>query len=143
MKLARYSSMPTLPWSPLDGFFRHPLAGTALDSLFNLGAPVNDSPAEGLTVDIYEDEAHHYARFEVPGVKKEDAKIELEDRSLTVTVTRKALSGDQTEQIQLSRNLTIPEGVAVENVTAKLEDGLLTVTLPKQEERKPRVIVLN
>lgn len=94
-------------------------------------------------MDVYEDEANYLVRFEVPGVKKEDAKIELEERRLALTVTRKTQSGENQSEFQLSRTLTIPEGVAAEGVSAKLENGILTVTLPKQEERKPRVITLN
>lgn len=119
------------------------MAGVALDSFFKLGAPLHDSAATGLAVDVFEDEAQFYARFEVPGVKKQDVKIELEDRRLAVTVSRSSQSEAQQENFELSRRLTIPEGVAAEGITAKLEDGILTVTLPKQEERKPRVITLN
>jgi HSP20 family protein len=143
MKLARYPTLPSLTWSPFEGIFRYPFAGTAFDSFFTQGAPAHDSPAAGLAVDVYEDAANYYARFEVPGVKKEDAQIELEDRRLKVSVTRKSPSGDQPAQSELSRLLTIPKGIAVDGITAKLEDGLLTLTLPKQEERKPRVIALN
>lgn len=143
MKLARYCSVPTAYWSSLGGLLRHPFAGADWDSFFNIGAPAQDSTAGGLAVDVYEDEANYLVRFEVPGVKKEDAKIELEERRLALTVTRKTQSGENQSEFQLSRTLTIPEGVAAEGVSAKLENGILTVTLPKQEERKPRVITLN
>ena len=104
--------------------------------------PGVDAPAS-LAADVYEDEGHYYARFEAPGVKKEDAKVELKDRVLTVSVSRK-LEKDATASVtKLSRSLSVPDGIEVDRISAKLEDGLLTVTLPKQEQRKPRLIELN
>ena len=41
---------------------------------------------------------------------------------------------------ELLWKITVPEGVRSEAIGAKLEDGILTVTLPKQEQRKPKVI---
>lgn len=145
MKLARYTTLPHHPWSPLESFFRQPfpLSSASWDALFQSGGAPSAAAVTGLAVDVYEDESHYYARFEVPGVKKEDAQVEFEDRRLAVTVIRKSASGPEATEVKLSRSLTVPEGIAVEGISAKLEDGLLTVTLPKQEQRKPRVISLN
>lgn len=132
--------------SPFESLFRHPLTGLpAFEQLLDLATfPVFKSQtAATLAVDVYEDEGHYHARFEVPGVKKEDAKIELEDRRLTLTVSRKTQTSEGESSVELSRTLTVPEGIAFESISAKLEDGLLTVTLPKAEARKPRVIELN
>jgi HSP20 family protein len=144
MKLARYNAVPSAALSPLEGFFRHPFPGlTAFDELFGLGTFPGFSAPKGLAADVYEDEGHYFARFEAPGVKKEDVKIELNDRRLVVAVSRKTAGADAETAAKLSRSLSVPEGIAVEGITAKLEDGLLTVTLPKAEQRKPRVIEVN
>jgi HSP20 family protein len=103
----------------------------------------NSQASATLAVDVYEDEVNYYARFEVPGVKKEDTKVELEDRRLAVSVSRKTVTSESESSVELSRSLTVPDGINVEAISAKLEDGLLTVTLPKAETRKPRVIELN
>lgn len=132
--------------NPLQGLFRHPLAGLpAFEQLFDLASfpAFNSQTSATLAVDVYEDEGNYYARFEVPGVKKEDTKIELEDRRLAVSVSRKTVTSESESSFELSRTLTVPDGINVEAISAKLEDGLLTVTLPKAETRKPRVIELN
>ncbi len=131
---------------PLQGLFRHPLAGLpAFEQLFDLASfpAFNSQTSATLAVDVYEDEGNYYARFEVPGVKKEDTKVELEARRLAVSVSRKTVTSESESSFELSRTLTVPDGIHVEAISAKLEDGLLTVTLPKAETRKPRVIELN
>ncbi len=144
MKLARYNPATDSALSPFEGFLRHPFGGfPSFDELLNLsGLPGFDAPAS-LAADVYEDDGHYYARFEVPGVKKEDAKIELKDRFLTVSVSRRVKNGDDESAMKMTRSVSVPDGIEVDRITAKLEDGLLTVTLPKQEQRKPRLIELN
>lgn len=90
--------------------------------------------------DVFEDADHYHVRLELPGVKKEDVKIELQDRLLQVSAKRRAVSDGQETSFTLTRSIAVPEGIATDAITAKLEDGLLQVTLPKQEHRKPRNI---
>jgi len=94
----------------------------------------------GLTAEVNEDTENYYAAFEVPGVKKESVKLELNNRVLTVSVEKKDKRGDTESSYTLTRGITVPDSVNAENIGAKLEDGILTVTLPKAEERKPRTI---
>jgi HSP20 family protein len=149
MKLARLHPSNVSPaWPPFDAFFRQSLSTLpAFEQWLGLaGVPltVGASSTTALAVDVFEDAGHYYARFEVPGVRKEDAQVELEDRRLTVSVTRQTQGADgASASVALSRSLTVPEGIATEAISAKLENGLLTVTLPKEEARKPRVIELN
>jgi HSP20 family protein len=78
--------------------------------------------------------------MELPGVKKEDVKLDLTQRSLSVSAERK-LSTDTGERTQsYTRSLTLPADVATENISAKLEDGILTLTLPKAAEARSRSI---
>lgn len=90
--------------------------------------------------DLHEDADNYYARFELPGVKRDQVKVELENAVLTVSVA----AGEKAENGQYasatSRSLSIPDGVDVDKVKAKLEDGILTVTLAKAETRKPKAI---
>ena len=58
------------------------------------------------------------------------------DGYLTIGASRK--SGEET--FNLSRSIAIPEAVQADKVSAAYEDGMLTVTLPKQEQVKPRKI---
>jgi len=62
---------------------------------------------------------------------------------LTVTAERRERAGENTSSVTLSRSITLPDAVQEEAISARLEDGILTVSLPKQEYRKPRLITVN
>ena len=79
----------------------------------------------------------------MPGVKKEDVKIELNNGLLSVAVEKREKDGDKESSYSVTLSVSVPEGVNAEAIAAKLEDGILTVTLPKQERSKPRTITLN
>ncbi len=90
-------------------------------------------------------------KFDLPGVKKEDVKIDVHGRTLTVSGERKqddvAEEKDATGYRRyecvtgsFSRSFTLPEEVDAARVEALLADGVLKVTLPKTEEQKPRSI---
>ena len=96
-------------------------------------------PQARVSTDIYEDAANVYARFELPGFKKEELGVQLENSVLTVSVERKG-EKDEDESLSLTRSVTIPDGIDATKVSAKYEDGVLTVTLPKTPERKPKAI---
>ncbi len=91
-------------------------------------------------VDLYEDDNAFYARFEIPGVKKADLRVELENNVLTVSA-QTSEKKDKTEQsFSFSRSISVPDGIDADKVKARHEDGILTVTLPKAEARKPKAI---
>jgi HSP20 family protein len=62
---------------------------------------------------------------------------------LTVTAEKREKNGENESSYTLSRSISVPDGVNVEAITAKLEDGILNLTLPKAEHKKPRTIELN
>jgi len=91
--------------------------------------------------DLYEDDANVYARFELPGYKKDEIKLELDDSVLTVGVERKA-EKDGDEEVRLSRSVSLPDNVAADKTAAKYEDGVLTVTIPKAAEKTAKLIAI-
>lgn len=93
-----------------------------------------------LGADLYEDDDHYYARFELPGVKKSDVNIELHNAVLTVTYAKGAKEGEGESTERFTRSISVPDGVDADRISAKHEDGLLTVTMPKAEADKPRNI---
>ncbi|HAV12066.1 MAG TPA: hypothetical protein DCX06_01035 [Opitutae bacterium] len=134
MKLIRYEYPQSLGNSALDSFL-----GSSAQARF--GALFEDffgaAPAASQTAaDLYEDEHNYYARLELPGVKKADIDLELENAVLTISSSQ----ADGAQQCAFQRSLSIPDGVALEKVNARHEDGILTVTMPKEEARKPRQI---
>jgi len=91
-------------------------------------------------VDLDEDQNNAYVRAELPGVKREDIKVETADGYLTLSASRKEKGGENEETFALSRSVGIPADVQTEKVSAAYENGVLTVTLPKSEQRKPRQV---
>lgn len=122
--------------------FQNPWTGleSEIDRLFETAlADVATPTAPRFPVDLYEDKDNTYVRAELPGVKREDIAVEMIEDYLTINATRK--DGEQT--FSFSRSIAIPEGVQTDKVAAALENGVLTVTLPKQEQAKPRKIAVN
>ena len=86
--------------------------------------------------------------FEIPGVDKKDIKIELKENFLTVSGEKKdeKVVNDEnyhyTERRfgKFSRSLEINSPVVEDKISAEFKDGVLTVTLPKAEEAKPKQI---
>lgn len=142
MKFARFTpSFDLGRVADFDQWLRHPFAGfPAVGQLLGEFLP---GVAGRLAADVYEDKDNYYARFELPGVKKEDVKVEVHDRRLTVSALRQVKNDGQEESESLSRSISVPESVRSDAIAAKMEDGILTVTLPKQEERKPKLIAVS
>jgi HSP20 family protein len=135
-RLTRYSYPAALfrarnPWSGLESEIDR-LFETTLSDFASASAP-------RFPVDLYEDKDNAYVRAELPGVTREQVNLELVDGYLTLTATRK--EGEQ--ESTLTRSITLPETVQTDKVSATLEHGVLTVTLPKQEQAKPRKIAIN
>jgi HSP20 family protein len=145
MKLIRSAPSALARVSDFDEWFRHPFAGMpTLGQFFSqLGEVFPGITSDKLAVDVHEDKDAYHAHFEVPGVKKEDVKIELNNGMLTVTAEKREKNGDNESSYTLSRSVSVPDGVNLEAIAAKLEDGILNLTLPKAEHKKPRTIELN
>jgi HSP20 family protein len=104
-------------------------------------------------VDIREDQDHFYVEAELPGFKKDDIDITLENQTLTISAERreekKEGNADKGELLlherrysRFLRSFTLPPTVDEQTVNAKLADGVLTITLNKREETKPRKITV-
>jgi len=122
--------------------FQNPWTGleSEIDRLFETALADVAAPATPrFPVDLYEDKDNTYVRAELPGVKREDIAVEMVEDYLTINATRK--EGEQS--FSFSRSITIPESVQADKVSAALEHGVLTVTLPKQEQAKPRKIAIS
>lgn len=85
---------------------------------------------------------------ELPGLKKNDVKIEIKDRVLTFTGEKKVESEDKDRNVYLferaygrfCRTFTLPDNVDAEKIEAEFNDGLLKIGIPKSEEEKPKEI---
>lgn len=137
MKLIRY----TYPQSPAASTFNRlfDISGSSLDrfsSIFDdffAAAPGFNQPA----ADLFEDEQHFYVRFELPGLKKDEIDLELENSVLTISSAKTENDTWAESRMSFERSISVPDGVDLQSVSAALEDGILTVTMPKAEARKP------
>lgn len=96
-------------------------------------------------LDIEEKDDNYFVTVDLPGLKKEDIKIDLQNSVLTI-------SGERTREMKgegryseraygrFQRSFTLPQQVDVEKIEARFEDGVLHVTLPKAETAKARAI---
>lgn len=102
-------------------------------------------------VDIRETDDAYEFTAELPGLGKDDVKITMEDKVLTLAGER-AWEGEENRNDYhrveraygtFSRSFTLPNAVDSEKVEAKFKNGILTVSIPKAEEIKPRQIKIN
>ncbi|NJN05386.1 MAG: Hsp20/alpha crystallin family protein [Rhodobacteraceae bacterium] len=99
-------------------------------------------------VDITEDEKEFLIKVELPEVKRDDIKVTVENGVLSIAGERKFEKEEQTRKYHrversygsFLRSFTLPEGTGSDKVNAEYRDGILTITLPKAEESKPRQI---
>jgi HSP20 family protein len=127
----------------LAGFGRLTNLQDELDRLF-------DSPltAWSPVLDVHEDKDNYIFRTELPGLKREDIEVSLQDGALVISGERKAGKVEEGVEVhrqeryygKFQRALTLPEPIAADRVKAEYKDGVLTVTLPKTEEAKPKKI---
>ncbi|HEX4458480.1 MAG TPA: Hsp20/alpha crystallin family protein [Polyangia bacterium] len=113
-----------------------------LDTFFGT-APTQDKVVRGFApaVDVNEDAEKIELNADLPGVKLEDIDIQLDKGVLTIKGERKLAAGrGERNTGAFSRAFTLPDTVDVEKIAAALKDGVLTLTLPKRPEEKPRQI---
>ncbi|TAL67262.1 MAG: Hsp20/alpha crystallin family protein [Bacteroidetes bacterium] len=103
-------------------------------------------------VDIIEDEKNIYFEIEVPGVKKDDVKVSVdEDNILSVKGEKKFERKDEIKVCcrnersfgDFERSFQLPELVAADKIGAKYENGMLLLTIPKLEPAKPKETVID
>lgn len=131
---------PTIPtFSDFDRFF-----DIAVPSLGNFSRIFDQaSQVSAPAADFYEDEGNYYVQAELPGIRKEDVNVELEDGVLVVTAKGESEKDDAKEAFSYRRSVTVPDGVQAGEISASHVDGILTITLPKAPEVKPQQISVN
>jgi HSP20 family protein len=132
-----FQGLPSLQ-SELDRFLRSPLGLDLGPSGVGVFPPIN----------VFGDrDGNVVVRAEVPGLAPGSIGISIEDRVLTITgertePERKNASCHRRERRfgKFSRSVQLPADLNGERATAQCKDGLLTVTIPKREEAKPKQI---
>ena len=98
-------------------------------------------------VDVSETDKDIVFTAEFPGFEKKEIDITVDDSHLIISGERKFSDEGETKRHRVERwygkfyrSFLLPKSVAAEKISAKLKKGVLTVTLPKKEEAKPRQI---
>lgn len=109
-----------------------------------LSEPALESALHHPRVDLYEDKDNYHFRAELPGLKRDDIRVELSEGVLNIAGTRREFNQDGSpgRTGEFSRSVSVPARVQQDKIAARYEDGVLTVTLPKAEEVKPRRIAV-
>ncbi|KAL9388819.1 hypothetical protein Peur_017424 [Populus x canadensis] len=131
-------------WDPFQDF---PFTSTAISAPRSEFA--NETTAFANTrIDWKETPEAHVFKADLPGLKKEEVKVELEEgRVLQISGERskeREEKNDKWHRVERSsgkflRRFRLPENAKLDQVKAKMENGVLTVTVPKEEVKKPDV----
>ena len=131
-------------WDPFEGF---PF-GSGSDSLLPRISTDSDTAAfAGTRIDWKETPEAHVFKADVPGLKKE-VKVEVEDGNVLQISGERSKEqeekNDKWHRVERSsgkflRRFRLPENAKTEQISASMENGVLTVTVPKDEVKKPEV----
>jgi HSP20 family protein len=102
-------------------------------------------------MDLVETGEDFVLRADLPGLAENDVNIELEDNVLTISGERKAEHEERKEGYYrverasgaFHRSLTLPEGIDPDRVRASFDKGVLEISIPKPEQRKPRKVTIS
>ena len=121
-----------------------------LDSLFSGWSDlVSRAGAFTPLADVEETDEAYVAEIELPGVKREDVSLEVAGRRLTVSGERKerervGILRKRTRTVgQFHYEVVLPGEVEEDGVTATMDEGVLTVTVPKPASQRPRRIPIS
>lgn len=139
-------------WNPTTAYLttREPFF-RLFDSFFNNDVQGEETRAWVPPVDIQETTDAYLFHAELPGMKKEDIHITLENNVLRLSGERKFEKDAKKENYHrvertygnFTRTFTLPTQVDAEKVQAAFENGILTITVPKAEQAKPRQISIS
>ena len=109
---------------------------------------VSDENTMRPTTDISETDDSYEVRAELPGIPKDDIHISVKDNVLSIKGEKRQENEDESKTYKrierrygtFERNFTLPPKVDTDNIKAKFNDGVLTLSIPKPEEVKPKEI---
>jgi len=134
-------------WNPFEEFDRlHRQLLSWLDTWSPLSWPDVTTTAFTPVADVEETDDAYLVELEVPGIKRDDLDIEVSGRRLSVRGERKekervgVLRRRERAVGRFSYELTLPSGIEEDEVEARLDDGVLSIRLPKPERERPRRI---
>ncbi|HHY90630.1 MAG TPA: Hsp20/alpha crystallin family protein [Clostridiales bacterium] len=114
------------------------------DRMFDSDFPFSFLNPSDMKVDIKENEKEYILEAEIPGVNKEQIHVDYQQNYLTIAVeNREEINEERKNYIRRERKIGrssrsfYVEGIEEDNISAKYENGILTVLLPKSKDAKP------
>lgn len=143
-----YRKRPLVFRKPLTNGSLFNMFSDELDVFFNTSTTSKSDTDFTPRANVEETKNSYVLSFDLPGVKKQDVKIDVQGRTITVSGERKhegeTESGGFKRYECLSgsfqRSFNLPEGLDPDRVEATLNDGVLKVVLPKAAAEQPRKI---
>ena len=144
MAIVRFDCGPAVAQNQFERFLREafsPVSGEGEVSTRTWAPPV----------DIYENGDNLVLKAELPGINPDDVEIRVEDNTLYLKGERKSekeVKEQNYHRVERSygtfaRSFSLPNSVDADKVAANYKDGVLTLTMPKKEEAKPKTIKIN
>jgi len=120
-----------------------------VDRFFNESLTRNGGSVFVPKVDVIESDNAYEVHLAAPGLSKDDFKIEINDHSLTVSGERKFSNEKkeknyhsiETQYGSFSRSFTLPENVDGTKINAKYNNGILELTIPKDEKKALKQVI--
>lgn len=145
--------MTLTKFKPAHGLFRDSIVpfNSFFETFFNEGGKAETETFFRPSTDVKETETAFELSFALPGMEKEEVKIELKDNRLTVSGERKFTKEENNVRYHrvenrygsFSRSFLMPENIKTDGIEANFKNGVLTVTLPKMEQAQPKTITIS
>ena len=142
----------TLPRKRIGSFGEFAPVERLFENFFDLpwkGSSFSDVvPYSGFALDIEDDGDQYKISAELPAVKKDEVDLDLEQNLLTISVKqeeekeekKKNFLHRERRSMQSSRTITLPSDAQLDSLDARLDNGLLKITIQKQAEKKAKKI---
>jgi len=152
LNIRRVTKMELVRFEPFAGFGN---LRSVFNGLFdeNLGRSSTQPSVSKWypAVDVLESKDSYLIRAELPGMKREDIKVEVKDGTLVLSGERKSekpADGVEYRHVErvtakFWRSFSLPETVKQDGIEATYKDGILEIRVPKAEEAKPRQIEIS
>jgi HSP20 family protein len=109
-------------------------------------------PLQEIRIDVEDDDKQYVVRAEIPGAKKEDLRVEVDGNRVTIaadirkdreaTKDKGRMLVRETYEGSVSRSFSLPQDIDEAHVSAKLDNGVLQLALPKREGSRNRRIAV-
>ena len=141
--------MTLVRWNPLAELDRiHREVNRVFDETARKGPDTGETVTRDWTppIDVTETDERIVVSVELAGLNREDVNVDIDDMRLTVSGERAAEINEgayrRSERLygRFSRAFTLPDTVDVEKIVARMEQGVLEISMPKREEARPKKI---